>query len=68
MIGGACQHKNIARIYDCVYRPGDRGAIDTQDGMKPCGNGTLYLVQARPSARQPEMHKVDPESGSSLRL
>jgi hypothetical protein len=50
VIGGACQHKNIARIYACVYRPGDRGAIDTQDGMKPCGNGTLYLVQARPFA------------------
>jgi len=45
VIGGACQHRNIARIYDCVYRSGDRAELDTQDGMKPCDNGTLYLVQ-----------------------
>jgi hypothetical protein len=45
VIGGALQHRNIARLFACVYRPGDTASLETLEGVKPCSSGTLYMVQ-----------------------
>ena len=55
VIGGALQHRNIARIFASVYREDDTSPLETlADDAISCASGTLYLIQvSNPATLQP---------------
>ena len=50
VIGGALQHRNIARLFACVLRAGDTEPLETEDGLKQCANGAHAQTASPASA------------------